>query len=53
MFQYSNRSLGPALQESELKLRLGALKGLKNGQNLSKNCQKSAFQPFLDALEAP
>ena len=37
MFQYSNRSLGPVLQESELKLRLGAPKG---AQKWPKRVQK-------------
>ena len=43
MFEYSNQSLGPPLQESELKLPLEGLKVPNNGKNVSKNCQLAIF----------
>ena len=56
MFEYSFQSLGPPLEESELKLPLGGSKAPKNGQNVSKNCRclqfSDTFWPFLGALEA-
>ena len=56
MFEYSFQSLGPPLQESELKLPLGASKAPKSGQNMSKNCRHwqflDTFWPFYSTLEA-
>ena len=56
MFEYLFQSLGPPLQEFELKLPLGASKAPKNGQNVSENCQRRQFSdtfwPFYSTIEA-
>ena len=53
MFEYSNRSLWPPLQEYGVILPLGAYKAPKNGQNADFRQFLDMFRPFLGPLGAP